>query len=59
VRVESLQDITEEQAKTEGVRLYTDHGEVSDWWHVEGMETYSTDPRRSLELLWTSINGAK
>jgi hypothetical protein len=59
VRVERLQDITEEQAKAEGVRLYTDHAELGDWWHVEGIETYSADPRRSFELLWASINGAE
>lgn len=57
VRVERLQDITEEQAKTEGVRLYTDHAELGDWWHVEGIETYSADPRKSFELLWTSVGG--
>ena len=57
VRVERLQDISEEQAKAEGVRLYTDHAELGDWWHVEGIETYSADPRKSFELLWTSISG--
>ena len=57
VRVERLQDITEEQAKAEGVRLYTDHAELGDWWHVEGIETYSADPRKSFELLWTSVGG--
>ena len=57
VRVERLQDITEDQAKAEGVRLYTDHAELGDWWHVEGIETYSADPRKSFELLWTSVGG--
>ena len=57
VRVEQLQDITEEQAKAEGVRLYTDHAELGDWWHVEGIETYSADPRKSFELLWSSVGG--
>lgn len=57
VRVERLQDISEEQAKAEGVRLYTDHAEVGDWWHVEGIETYSADPRKSFELLWSSVGG--
>ena len=55
VRVERLQDICEEQAKAEGVRLYTDHAELGDWWHVEGIETYSADPRKSFELLWLSV----
>ncbi|AUG08125.1 hypothetical protein [Pseudomonas sp. S09G 359] len=57
VRVERLQDITEAQAKAEGVRLYTDHAELGDWWHVEGIETYSADPRKSFELLWSSVGG--
>ena len=57
LRVERLQDISEEQAKAEGVRLYTDHAELGDWWHVEGIETYSADPRKSFELLWSSVGG--
>ena len=57
VRVERLQDISEDQAKAEGVRLYTDHAELGDWWHVEGIETYSADPRKSFELLWQSTGG--
>jgi len=57
VRVERLQNISEEQAKAEGVRLYTDHAELGDWWHVEGIETYSADPRKSFELLWSSVGG--
>ncbi|MBI6794663.1 hypothetical protein [Pseudomonas syringae] len=57
VRVERLQDISEDQAKAEGVRLYTDHAELGEWWHVDGIETYSADPRKSFELLWTSVGG--
>ncbi|KRP44109.1 hypothetical protein [Pseudomonas poae] len=57
VRVERLQDITEDQARAEGVRLYTDHAELGNWWHVEGIETYSADPRKSFELLWSSVGG--
>ncbi len=57
VRVERLHDISHDQAKAEGVRLYTDHAELGDWWHVEGIETYSADPRRSFELLWSSVGG--
>ncbi|MBF8780960.1 hypothetical protein IV505_14685 [Pseudomonas fulva] len=59
VRVERLQDISEQQALAEGVRLYTDHAESGDWYHVEGIETYSADPRKSFELLWTGINDAE
>ncbi len=58
VRVERLGEISDEQALAEGVRLYTDHAEFGDWYHVEGIETYSAAPRRSFELLWSSINGA-
>ena len=58
VRVERLQDISEEQALAEGVRLYTDHAELGDWFHVEGIDTYSASARKSFELLWSSINGA-
>lgn len=57
VRVERLHEITEAQAKAEGVRLYTDHAELGDWWHVEGIETYSADPRKSFALLWSSVGG--
>ena len=57
VSVERLQDISEDQAKAEGVRLYTDHAELGEWWHVEGIETYSADPRKSFELLWSSVGG--
>ncbi|WP_083492135.1 hypothetical protein, partial [Pseudomonas tremae] len=57
VRVERLQDISEDQARAEGVRLYTDHAKLGEWWHVDGIETYSADPRKSFELLWTSVGG--
>ena len=57
VRVERLQDISEDQAKAEGVRLYKEHAELGDWWHVEGIETYSADPRKSFELLWNATGG--
>lgn len=58
VRVERLQDISDDQALAEGVRLYTDHAELGDWYHVEGIDTYSASPKKSFELLWSSINGA-
>lgn len=58
VRVERLQDISEEQALAEGVRPYPEHAEFGDWYHVEGIETYSAEPSKSFELLWESINGA-
>lgn len=58
VRVERLQDVSDDQALAEGVRLYTDHAELGDWYHVEGIDTYSASPKKSFELLWSSINGA-
>ncbi|WP_271043394.1 hypothetical protein [Pseudomonas sp. VB3] len=57
VRVERLLDISEDQAKAEGVRLYTDHAELGEWWRVDGIDTYSADPRKSFELLWSSVGG--
>lgn len=57
VRVERLQAISDKQAMAEGVRIYADHAALGDWYHVEGKETYSADPRKSFELLWSSIHG--
>jgi hypothetical protein len=57
VRVERLQSISDVQAMAEGVRLYADHAALGDWYHVDGKATYSADPRKSFELLWSSING--
>jgi hypothetical protein len=59
VRIERLQDISEEQALAEGVRPYPDHAEFGEWYHVEGVETYSAEPSKSFELLWSSINGTE
>ncbi|WP_122846273.1 hypothetical protein [Pseudomonas viridiflava] len=58
VRVERLNAISDVQALAEGVRLYTDHAELGNWYHVDGIETYSAEPRKSFELLWSLINGA-
>ncbi|MGZ9738050.1 hypothetical protein ACXX83_06345 [Pseudomonas sp. GNP012] len=58
VRVERLKDISEEQALAEGVRPYPDHAEFGEWYHVEGIETYSAEPSMSFELRWSSINGS-
>lgn len=49
VRVERLQDISEEQALAEGVRPYPDHAEFGEWYNVEGIETYSAEPSKSFE----------
>ncbi|QXG35532.1 hypothetical protein [Pseudomonas viridiflava] len=58
VRVERLNAISDVQALAEGVQLYTDHAELGNWYHVDGIETYSAEPRKSFELLWSLINGA-
>jgi len=57
VRVERLQAISDEQALAEGVRPYPDHAEFGEWYHVEGIETYSAEPSKSFELLWNSTGG--
>jgi hypothetical protein len=55
VRVERLQDISEEDAKAEGVWKYGDE----DCWEIYTKTTsFGTScPRRSFESLWQSING--
>lgn len=52
VRVERLQDISEEQALAEGVR---DAGE--GFFDVEDSKHFAADPRESFASLWSSING--
>lgn len=56
VRVERLQEISEEEAKAEGAR-YFDGGEIhhSGWRHDDG-DVYSS-ARASFFALWQSING--
>lgn len=54
VRVECLQDISEEQALAEGVR---DAGE--GFFDIEDSKHLSADPRESFASLWESINGAE
>ncbi len=52
VRVERLQDITEEQALAEGVNKHSDGG-----YHVEGGKHYSDSPIESFAGLWSSVGG--
>ncbi|WJN60889.1 hypothetical protein [Pseudomonas sp. SO81] len=54
VRVERLQDISEQQALAEGVR---DAGE--GFFDVEDSRHLAADPRESFASLWESINGAE
>lgn len=56
VRVKRLQDISEEDAKAEGVWKYG----VEDCWKIYTKTTSfgTSSARRSFESLWQSINGA-
>jgi len=57
IRVERLQEISEKDAVAEGI-FYHRHmeGYVSD---EEGRNFYVSDPRRSFDKLWDSINAKK
>lgn len=52
VRVERLQDITEEQALAEGIKKHSDGG-----YHVEDGKHYSDSPVESFACLWSSVGG--
>ncbi|WP_300727266.1 hypothetical protein [Pseudomonas sp.] len=52
VRVERLQDITEEQALAEGIKKHSDGG-----YHVEDGKYYSDSPIESFAGLWSSVGG--
>lgn len=60
VRVECLQDISEEDAQAEGMEYHNGQGVgCSGWRHdCEHGEVYS-DARKAFYLLWQSINGMK
>lgn len=56
VRVERLQDISEADAKAEGIKAMG--VEADGGWHTEGgRHFHCTDPRQSYYSLWESING--
>lgn len=63
VRVERLQDISEENAKAEGVQSgwYDDHGETPGRYlyftDADGSGTGHAKPSEAYRLLWESING--
>ncbi|MQU04842.1 hypothetical protein [Pseudomonas helleri] len=52
VRVERLQDITEEQALAEGIKKHSDGG-----YHVEDGKHYSDSLVESFACLWSSVGG--
>ncbi len=63
IRVERLQEITEEDAKAEGVFQDTRSGSAG-YWHSTlhpGKETYQcwATPRRAFEKLWDSLNAKR
>lgn len=53
VRVERLQDISVEDAIAEGLSQYGDK-----FWTVEGVDWFSTNPRKAFSILWDSLHGA-
>lgn len=59
VRVERLQDISESDARSEGVLYVPGHGEISKW-ELDADPGYSNylNCRSGFSELWVSINGA-
>mgnify|MGYP001282234237 CR=1 FL=1 len=53
VRVERLQEISEEDAKAEGIRRQ----QTTGWFSVPGVDGAGTSARAAFALLWQSING--
>lgn len=58
LRVERLQAISTEQALAEGVRRCERHSEAGSWCYVDDVNTCSSNPIHSFELIWKSTNGA-
>lgn len=58
VKVERLQDISEEDAKNEGVKLL-ENGSYQCYFNSEIAQNYmyTRSPKKSFETLWQSING--
>lgn len=57
-RMERLQDITDEEAKLEGVQVLPLQSEddPSAWWQVEPGEHQERTPRASFRSLWSSLH---
>lgn len=59
VRVERLQDISEADARAEGIEERANAGRDPARWRVYGhADRYTSDPVESYRSLWESINGA-
>lgn len=62
VRVERLHEITEEDARAEGIReLDLQAGQPGAWWSADSTDPYLHDrtPRQAFGRLWDSINGKR
>lgn len=65
VRVERLQDISEADAKAEGIdcRIHPDQAGLMTWrdYHIPGRYAYGSmfGPRESFESLWNSLNAKR
>jgi hypothetical protein len=53
VRIERLQDISEDDAKAEGIKLDKGVG----WFQIPGTHDYVSTAKKAYELLWSRING--
>lgn len=54
IRVQRVQEISEEDAKAEGlVKSVHDHG---TYWGIQHADVWETDPRKTFKRLWNSIN---
>lgn len=61
VRIERLQEISEEDARAEGIQVFPlqDASDPSAWWQSCPSEHQARTARRSFALLWESINGKR
>jgi hypothetical protein len=60
VRVERLQDISDEDAECEGIKPIVELGQLPAWQHTSSLSTRhvkSIDPITPYKHLWESING--
>lgn len=59
IRVERLNDITQEDAKAEGIQPLPlqDPNDPSAWWEVEPSVCQARKPKESYALFWEKING--